>query len=161
LNIYGFGTLPMRYWLCAIILCAGLTCAQAQTFGDWRVSFGQGYLQHFVERGPGNSFNISCDTGVTDTGEKSGILIKIGGRYPPPNSMVRVFIGDDDYQVLTDERGGSVLDCRACHGNFVAIWRALRRHSTMRILMADGRTVQFSTRGGNRALSPRPCKTGW
>jgi hypothetical protein len=150
------GTFAFSVMLAALPIHSPL----AQTYGDWRVGFGQGILEHRVMKGPGNTINISCDVGATENGSKTSVLIDIAGQSPPINSSAKFFIGDRDLQIYFDAQSQSTLNCRACQANFEELWRAMRRASAVRVLLSDGRTANFSTRGGSRALASKPCKTG-
>lgn len=134
----------------------------AQSSGEWGVSARQGYQEHIVTNGPGNSFNITCDIGAALDGEpkRTSIFVEIVGKNPPPNSLVDVFVIDEVYRLPTDERGTIGTDCRVCAGSFMALWNKLRKSSVMVVQLSDGRSSKFKTAGAAKALAAKPCETG-
>lgn len=142
----------------ATILVAISTAGVAEEYGDWTVGFGQGYLEHTVKNGPGNEFDIACDVGATMDHARTGIIIEIVGKSPPPQSTVRVILDGDEISLFTDDRGTVTTDCRVCAQNFEHVWGKIRKSKTMLVQLADGRSSKFSLNGAKRALEPKPCK---
>ncbi|MDP4021906.1 hypothetical protein Q8W71_04645 [Methylobacterium sp. NEAU 140] len=143
--------------------CGSLGQASAQEFGNWTVGAGQGYVEHTVRSGLGNSFIISCDESASDQGEpkKTSIYVELAGKAPRPNTGVVVALDKDKFNLNTDAQGGIPTDCRACSDNFRMMWTKLRKATTMVVTLADGRSATFSLNGAARALSLKPCTTGF
>lgn len=155
----------MKYGL-ALLACITTTQVQttafAQVSGDWSVAAAQGYQEHIVTNGPGNSFNISCDIGAASAGElkKRSIFVEIIGKSPKPHSFVDVFAIDRVFRFVADDRGTINTDCRACEGDFAGLWSRLRKASAIVVQYPDGTNSSFKTAGGAKAFSPKPCEAG-
>jgi hypothetical protein len=148
--------------LALMILPFAIPSALAQTGGGkWRTGFGQGILEISVSNGPGNEFRIDCDLGATEDASRTGMSFMIRGRYPPPNSEVRVFIDDTEIQFFMDQEYSSKIDNRSAYMNFVALWEEARTGRSMRVLFSDGRTSTFTLNGARAALGAKPCDTGF
>lgn len=143
--------------------CLSGSPATAQIFGNWTVGGGQGYVEHIVRNGPGNSFNISCDEGATPDGEtkRTSIFIEIIGKEPPPKSNVDVYTDGDRLQFYTDAQGTIPTDCHVCSDNFAVLWSKLRKSKQMIVTLSDGRSATFKLNGGAKALEPKHCTTGF
>ncbi|WP_238272027.1 hypothetical protein [Methylobacterium cerastii] len=149
--------------LLACLFAAHLpSAASAQSFGEWGVSARQGYQEHIVSNGPGNSFNITCDIGAAGDGEpkRTSIFIEIVGKPPAPKSLADVFVIDEVFRLPVDEKGVIGTDCRVCAGSFMALWTKLRKSSVMVVQLSDGRSSKFKTTGAAKALASKPCETG-
>jgi hypothetical protein len=153
---YAFGVLS------CLLIAQFPSPALAQSFGEWGVSARQGYQEHIVTNGPGNSFNITCDIGASPDGEpkRTKIFVEIVGKNPPPRSLVDVFVIDEVYRLPTDEQGSIGTDCRVCAGSFMALWNKLRKSTIMVVQLSDGRSSKFKTTGAAKALAAKPCETG-
>jgi hypothetical protein len=145
-----------RALLLLLAVLTAATVARADKIGDWHIGFGQGNLEHILRNGPGNEFNISCDTG--NKGYGVSIFMRIRDRPPPPNSTVRAVTADDEYQIVTGSDGVGEINCRACASNFEALWESLKSSEVLTLIFADDRSVTFKARGGRAALSTKGCK---
>ncbi len=99
----------MRNMFCGLLglaACQVSTSAQAQASGDWNIASAQGYLEHIVSNGPGNSFNISCNVSADpNTIGKASIFVEIVGKSPEPHSYVDIFAIDDVLQAACERQG--------------------------------------------------------
>jgi hypothetical protein len=137
--------------------------ASAEEFGNWTVGGGQGYVEHIVRNGPGNTFNISCDEGATPDGEtkRTSIFIEIIGKEPPPNSQVQVFLDGQPVQLSTDARGTIGTNCHSCSDEFAYLWAKARKSKQLIVSLSDGRTATFRLNGAAKALPAKHCTTGF
>lgn len=145
-----------------LIALLGATTASAQTPGEWYVGAAQGYQEHIVRNGPGNTFNISCDIGAAIAGEmkRTSVFIDIIGKPPPPNSLADIFVIDEVFRMPVDKQGTIQTDCNVCAGSFAALWNKLRKSSVIVVQFPDGRSSKFVTVGAGKALAPKPFATG-
>ncbi len=142
-----------------LVGCLFASGAAAQSTGDWSIAAAQGYQEHIVRNGPGNSFNISCNfAGNPETIGRPSMFVEIVGKSPAPHSYVDIFAIDDVYRLPVDDRGSINLDCRVCEGNFAALWAKIRKSSAIVVQFQNGQNVSFKTRGAAKALSVKPCK---
>jgi len=132
-----------------------------EEFGDWTVSFGQRYLEHIVENGPGNRFIVSCDLGASEDHRGTGLLVTIIGKDPPPLSTVKVILDGKEVAFGASETGSIKADCHACSEAFEHFWRNIRRARSMLVQLSDGRSSSFSLKGVAKALGPKVCRTGY
>jgi len=133
----------------------------AQSFGDWTVGAGQGWIEYRVENGPGNSFMIACDEAYSGGQKETHISVSIRDKSPPAESSAKLFVDGKEFWMGVDAKQELSTDCRACDANFDAIWQNLRTGRTLLVLLADGRTSSFSLKGAGRALPKKPCKTAF
>jgi len=141
-----------------LILTASALPAHAQKSGKWTVGFGQGLIEHAVTNGPGNRFMVVCDEGYSENAERTSLSFTIRDREPPPKSTVRVFVGDEEFTFYADQYSETLINNRAAHSNFVALWEDMARGSgSIRVLFEDGRTSTFSLDGARKALGKKPC----
>lgn len=153
----------MRHTFCGtlfLLACLVSTDASAQGVGDWSVASAQGYLEHIVRNGPGNSFNISCNVSANpDTIGQPSLFVEIVGKAPAAHTYVDVFALDDVYRLPVDYRGEIGLDCSYCAGVFRALWGKIRKSNAIVVQYQNGQNVSFKTRGAAKALSEKPCKS--
>jgi hypothetical protein len=135
--------------------------AQNVSAGQWLRSTGQGMTEHEVEFS-GNSFSFSCDVAATSNAERTQLLILIGERAPPPDGIVRVYVGRRTFEFGTDKNGSILTDFRVNAQAFVDLWTALRRGGPpMRVVFPDNRTATFPLAGARRVLPQKPCTTAF
>lgn len=133
----------------------------AEEYGDWVVGFGQGYVEHTVKNGPGNTFAIVCDIGATIDHRGTGLSISIKDRGPPINSSVKVVLDDKEITLSVDDNGSMKADCHVCSDNFVYLWDKIRKARFMIVQFSNGDSSSFSLKGVKKALDPKVCRTGW
>ncbi|WP_144010605.1 hypothetical protein [Methylorubrum extorquens] len=138
------------------------TSASAQSVGDWSVSAAQGYEEHIVGLGPGNSFNITCDIGASGENEpkQTRVYVEIAGKSPKPHSYVDIFAVDAVYRLPVDDKGYINTECRVCEANLAGLWSKLRKSTAIVVQYQDGSNVSLKTRGAAKALPAKPCTTG-
>lgn len=117
----------------------------------WRDGFGQGVLEAWVEKGPGNKISVACESGWGRP--ITGISFSLAGQSPAPNSTVTLtFDGKDPIDVHVDENGSISSNCRACAGWFEAVRDQLKASSSVYVRFSDGIGTRFSLRGAAKAI---------
>ncbi|MGL4634682.1 MAG: hypothetical protein ACRCWF_01770 [Beijerinckiaceae bacterium] len=117
-----------------------------------------GVVEYWVENGLGNRLQIDCAEGA---GRGASISFAVRGAAPAPKSLVRLFVGEADFNFVINESSIADTESRVNHGNFHSIWSAIRRSSSIRVLYQTGETISFSTKNASRILGKNPCKTGF
>src|SRR5215204_3378067 len=74
----------------------------AQSFGDWTVGAGQGWIEYRVENGPGNSFMIACDEDYSGGQKKTHISVSIRDKSPPAESSAKLFVDGKEFWMGVD-----------------------------------------------------------
>lgn len=149
------------YCLAILTVVSQSNPTYAQEYGDWIVGFGQGYVEHTVKNGPGNTFTIVCDSGATIDHRGTGLSISIRDNGPPINSTVKVVLDDKEISIAVDRNGSMKADCHVCSDNFVYLWDKIRKAKFMVVQFSNGDSSSFSLKGAKKALGPEVCRTGW
>lgn len=143
----------------ALVMAGGIALllpgiAHAEPIGRWRSGFGQGTLEYGIKNDSAGSDEIYIACSETST----MMYFSIGGAEPPASSQVILTIGNDEFQILTNEKGIGVTDCHVCADNFDALWPALRSGSVVWVSYQDGKRTKFTLDGSSKALPPERCK---
>lgn len=121
---------------------------------EWRDGFGQGVHEASVEKGPGNSIAVACESGFGRP--ITSISFQLGGKQPRPYSSVTLtFNGQDPFTVSMDGNGEIGSDCRVCAANFEYVRDRLRKFDSVYVMFEDGTGTRFSLRGAAKAIGDR------
>lgn len=150
--------IPLKF--AVLFTVAAIGCTMAEAAPRWRSGFGMGVTELSIDHGPGNAFTINCAESAM---RGASIAISIAGKRPEPNSEIRIYVDNEEFQFFTDGMRWIETDSRAASDNFTALWRALRKGRSLRVTFArDMASSTFSTVGAAQVLrADIPCKTGF
>lgn len=117
----------------------------------WKSGWGMGVSMAHVEKGPGNSIEVTC-------GERqTAVSFALGGDTPKGDSEVLLTFDNRDPVAFSMSNGRIDSDCHACAGNFDEIIRNLKRHSSVHVRFTNGMGTRFTLRGSSAAIGDCPA----
>lgn len=137
----------------AIILSTVLLSSAFPVSADeiWRQGFGQGVLEAWVEKGPGNAIRVACESGFGRP--ITGISFSLAGKSPSPGSIVTLTVDDQDPQDFSIEEDSTIgSNCRACAANFETARDSLKSGKSVYVRFSDGVGTRFSLVGAAKAI---------
>lgn len=136
----------------AIVMSAWFaTAASASATERWREGFGQGVLEAWVEKGPGNEIRVACESGFGRP--ITGISFSLSGKGPASNSVVTLIFDDQDPKDFNVNQQGEISsNCRACAANFEVARDALKSGKSVYVRFSDGVGTRFSLTGAAKAI---------
>lgn len=144
-----FETQMLRSTIAAIML--SIVVPLAASAETWRNGFGQGVLEAWVEKGPGNKINIACESGWGRP--ITGISSTLAGQSPAPHSTVTLtFDAKDPVDVRVDEIGSINSNCRACAGWLELVRDQLKASGSVYVRFCDGLGTRFGLKGAANAI---------
>ena len=132
--------------------------SQGRRIGDWSNGCSQGYCEYILNTGDAY-FNISCDMSATRIGNVD-ISFSINKKGPAKNSIVTALVGGEEFGLCVDDRGGITTQSHVCADNAIQFIEKLKTASSMKLVMSNGQSTMFKTRGGKEILPDTKTCTG-
>lgn len=129
----------------------------AEPTGRWYGAFGQGAFEYGIKNDSAGSdyFYIYCPQ------EGAKILITVGGKNPAADSIARVVIGGDEFELPIDSSGEFTTGTHVGNDNFHALWDAMRSGSVMRVRLSTGQSTAFTLKNTAKVLPKKARATAF
>jgi hypothetical protein len=135
---------------------AGMLSLGARAEEIWQSDWGMGITTAWVDLEPGNRLSVTC-TGAYGRPIAS-VEFTLGGRLPPPNSLVTVLVDQDNaLEVPVDDESRLGADSRLEAAWFDAVLASLKSGNAAFVRFADGKSATFSLTGSNEAIGDCPA----